>query len=78
MIETCLKVFRTSITQQFYRYIHRGPEIYLFYVYDIFFRMLIITMVRFKMYRLGGETDSVIQWRKRTGVMARGTEEAGC
>ena len=26
-----------------------------------------------KMYRLGGETDSAIRWRKRTGVMsARG------
>ena len=32
-----------------------------------------------KMYRLGGETDSAIRWRKRTGVMSvRGTEEAGC
>ena len=32
-----------------------------------------------KMYRLGGETDSAIRRRKRTGVMsARGTEQAGC
>ena len=29
-----------------------------------------------KMYRLGGETDSAIRWRKRTGVMsAWGTEK---
>ena len=32
-----------------------------------------------KMYRLGGETDSAIRWRKRTGVMSsRGTAEGGC
>ena len=32
-----------------------------------------------KIYRLGGETDSTIWWRKWTGViLARGTEEAGC
>ena len=32
-----------------------------------------------KMYWLGGETDSAIWRRKRTGLMsARGREEAGC
>ena len=32
-----------------------------------------------KMYWLGGETDSAIRWRKRTGVTSpRGTAEAGC
>ena len=31
-----------------------------------------------KMYRLGGETDSAIRWRKITGVTsARGTAEVG-